>query len=263
MATSNSYTKAESDARYALKTQLADYAKRSELPSAAVFVTRKEFDDALAAENVLIQGLQIGKASTGEVQQLGQRVATCEAKVAAVQEALDAGGGTTPDLSTFETKAHAEATYATKEAMQAKADESTVQTLRSAVSQNTTAIAGLAESKADASALESYAKKSDIPAAPDLSDYAKKSDIPAVPDLSDYAKKSDIPAAPDLSDYAKKSEVPSAETVSSLSETVANQGRGLAALQTSKADASAIADMATKAWVRQFINDLDASDKEY
>lgn len=59
---------------------------------------------------------------------------------------------------------------------------------------------------------ETYAKKTDIPAEPDLTDYVKKEDLPKEPDLtdyvksetlSDYAKKSDIPAAPDLSDYVK------------------------------------------------------------
>ena len=73
-----------------------------------------------------------------------------------------------------------------------------------------------------------YAKKTDIPAAPDLSNYALKSDIPTIPavptkvsdlendanyltehqSLADYAKKTDIPVAPDLSGYALKSDIP-------------------------------------------------------
>ena len=53
-----------------------------------------------------------------------------------------------------------------------------------------------------------YAKKTDIPATPDLSGYAKTSDIPS---LEGYAKKTDIPAAPDLSGYAKTSDIPSLE----------------------------------------------------
>lgn len=61
---------------------------------------------------------------------------------------------------------------------------------------------------------ETYAKKTDIPAEPDLTDYVKKEDLPAAPDLSSYetkadaentyAKKTDIPAKPDLTDYVKK-----------------------------------------------------------
>lgn len=61
---------------------------------------------------------------------------------------------------------------------------------------------------------ETYAKKTDIPAAPDLTDYVKKEDLPKEPDLSSYetkadaestyAKKTDIPAKPDLTDYVKR-----------------------------------------------------------
>lgn len=61
---------------------------------------------------------------------------------------------------------------------------------------------------------ETYAKKTDIPAAPDLTDYVKKEDLPKEPDLSSYetkadaestyAKKTDIPTKPDLTDYVKK-----------------------------------------------------------
>lgn len=51
------------------------------------------------------------------------------------------------------------------------------------------------------SAAKTYATKSEIPS---LDGYAKKSDIPAMPDLSVYAKKTDIPAAPDLSGYETK-----------------------------------------------------------
>lgn len=60
---------------------------------------------------------------------------------------------------------------------------------------------------------ETYAKKTDIPTAPDLTDYVKKEDLPAEPDLSSYetkddaektyAKKTDIPVSPDLTDYVK------------------------------------------------------------
>ena len=72
---------------------------------------------------------------------------------------------------------------------------------------------------------ETYAKKTDIPAKPDLTDYVKKEDLPAAPDLSSYetkadadkiyAKKTDIPAEPDLTDYVKKEDLPKEPDLSS------------------------------------------------
>ncbi|PEG89571.1 hypothetical protein CP358_01135 [Lactobacillus sp. UMNPBX7] len=72
---------------------------------------------------------------------------------------------------------------------------------------------------------ETYAKKTDIPAEPDLTDYVKKEDLPKEPDLSSYetkadaentyAKKTDIPAKPDLTDYVKKEDLPAAPDLSS------------------------------------------------
>lgn len=56
--------------------------------------------------------------------------------------------------------------------------------------------------------LSVYAKKTDIPAAVNLSGYAKKTE------LNDYAKKTDIPALPDLSSYAKKTDIPVAVNLS-------------------------------------------------
>lgn len=72
---------------------------------------------------------------------------------------------------------------------------------------------------------ETYAKKTDIPAEPDLTDYVKKEDLPKEPDLSyyetkadaesTYAKKTDIPTKPDLTDYVKKEDLPAAPDLSS------------------------------------------------
>ena len=77
--------------------------------------------------------------------------------------------------------------------------------------------------KADKTALDSYALKSELPAMPDLSAYAKvtalenyatkqaldaytlKTDLP---DLTSYAKKTDLPAPVDLTGYAKKADLP-------------------------------------------------------
>ncbi|MQB71006.1 hypothetical protein DN445_03985 [Lactobacillus reuteri] len=61
--------------------------------------------------------------------------------------------------------------------------------------------------------LSDYARKSDIPASPDLSEYAKKTDIKTV-DLTPYLKKTDADSTyatkseiPDLSGYALKSDI--------------------------------------------------------
>lgn len=79
------------------------------------------------------------------------------------------------------------------------------------------------DTKADKTALDAYALKSELPAMPDLSAYAKvtalenyatkqalnayalKTDLP---DLTSYAKKTDLPAPVDLTAYAKKSDLP-------------------------------------------------------
>ena len=79
------------------------------------------------------------------------------------------------------------------------------------------------DTKADKTALDAYALKSELPAMLDLSAYAKvtalenyatkqaldayalKTDLP---DLTSYAKKSDLPAPVDLTAYAKKSDLP-------------------------------------------------------
>lgn len=64
--------------------------------------------------------------------------------------------------------------------------------------------AALSVSWSDIKGKPDLALKSDIPS---LNDYAKKTDIPQAPDLTGYAKLSDIPKPPDLTPYAKASEV--------------------------------------------------------
>lgn len=64
--------------------------------------------------------------------------------------------------------------------------------------------AALSVSWSDIKGKPDLALKSDIPS---LNDYAKKTDIPQAPDLTGYAKLSDIPKPPDLTPYAKTSEV--------------------------------------------------------
>lgn len=138
------------------------------------------------------------------------------------------------DLSSYETSAHAEQTYAKKSDIVAPD------------------LSGY-ETKTDAE--QTYAKKTDIPASPDLSDYAKSTDVAKtyetkadaathitketadatyankadIPDLSDYAKKSDIPKGQDLSayetkedaesTYAKKTDIPAPQDLTSYAKT--------------------------------------------
>lgn len=127
------------------------------------------------------------------------------------------------DLTGYLTKTEASKTYATKAELP---DMNSV-----ATKDEIPSIDGLAKE----SELQDYAKKTDIPAAPDLTPYLKsvdadkkyaaKSDIPS---LDDYAKKTDLPKEPDLSGYetkqeasdtfATKAEVPSVEGLAKESD---------------------------------------------
>lgn len=127
-----------------------------------------------------------------------------------------AASGGKVDLTGYLTKTDASKTYATKAELPDMNNVATKDEIPS--------IDGLAKE----SELQDYAKKTDIPAAPDLTPYLKsvdadkkyaaKSDIPS---LDDYAKKTDLPKEPDLSGYetkqeasdtfATKAEVPSVE----------------------------------------------------
>lgn len=134
-----------------------------------------------------------------------------------------AASGGKVDLTGYLTKTDASKTYATKAELP---DMSNVATKDEIPSTD-----GLAKE----SELQDYAKKTDIPAAPDLTPYLKsvdadkkyaaKSDIPS---LDDYAKKTDLPKEPDLSGYetkqeasdafATKAEVPSIEGLAKESD---------------------------------------------
>lgn len=71
------------------------------------------------------------------------------------------------------------------------------------------------QSKVGKDELADYAKKSELPTAPDLTGYAKTADVNKELDtkadktaLDGYAKKTDLPSPVDLTAYAKKSELP-------------------------------------------------------
>ncbi len=134
--------------------------------------------------------------------------------------------------------------------------------------------------KADKTALDSYALKSELPAMPDLSAYAKvtalenyatkqaldayalKTDLPAQVDLTGYAKKSDLPDVSGLETqadhendvkkinetletYAKKSELPDVSGLETKADHKADVDKLNKALD-SKADKTALADYALK-----------------
>lgn len=125
------------------------------------------------------------------------------------------------------------------------------------------------DSKADKTALDAYALKTDVPAAPDLTGYAKKSDLPTVPSLDGYAKTADlaayetsadhktdidklnkaleakadisaIPALPDMSKYALKTDIKNVDLTGYLTKDDADRLLG------EKANESELADYAKK-----------------
>lgn len=125
------------------------------------------------------------------------------------------------------------------------------------------------DSKADKTALDAYALKTDVPAAPDLTGYAKKSDLPTVPSLDGYAKTADlaayetsadhktdidklnkaleakadisaIPALPDMSQYALKTDLKNVDLTGYLTKDDADRLLG------EKANESELADYAKK-----------------
>lgn len=135
--------------------------------------------------------------------------------------------GATPDLTALKKQVENNTT-----SLQSKVgkDELVNYALKSDITQpdltgyaTTKALTDGLSNKADKTALDAYALKSELPAMPDLSAYAKvtalenyatkqaldayalKTDLP---DLTSYAKKSDLPAPVDLTGYAKKSELP-------------------------------------------------------
>ena len=135
--------------------------------------------------------------------------------------------GATPDLTALKKQVENNTT-----SLQSKVgkDELVNYALKSDITQpdltgyaTTKALTDGLSNKADKTALDAYALKSELPAMPDLSayakvtaleDYATKQALDAyalktdLPDLTSYAKKSELPAPVDLTGYAKKSELP-------------------------------------------------------
>ena len=90
------------------------------------------------------------------------------------------------------------------------------------------------DSKADKTALDSYALKTDVPASPDLTGYAKKSDLPTVPSLDGYAKTEDVDKK--LDTKANNTDLAAYETSANHKADIDKLNKALEA----KADVSAI-----------------------
>lgn len=179
---------------------LSGYAKKSELPNIILDINKRSLS---------INGKSIDIPSTVDLSGFYTK-SEVDGKIST------AVAGNKVDLTGYLTKTEASKTYATKAELPDMSNVATKDELPST------------EGLAKESELQDYAKKTDIPAAPDLTPYLKsvdadkkyaaKSDIPS---LDDYAKKTDLPKEPDLSGYetkqeasdtfATKAEVPSIE----------------------------------------------------
>ena len=241
------------------KDELADYAKKSELPTAPDLTgyaktadVNKELDtkadnEALRTDEELIQ--IISTHHRNDVKKINETLETYAKK------------SELPDVSGLETKTDHEADVdKLNKALDSKADKTALDSKA-----DKTAL----DSKADKTALDSYALKTDVPASPDLSGYAKKSDLPTIPSLDGYAKTADlvayetsanhkadidkvnkaleakadvsaIPSLPDMSKYALKTDLKNVDLTGYLTKDDADRLLG------EKANESELADYAKK-----------------
>lgn len=231
------------------KDELADYALKSELPTAPDLTgyaktadVNKELDtkaDKTALANYALKSDVTQPDLTGyaTTQALTDGLSTKADKTALANYALKSELPAMPDLSAY-AKVTALENYATKQALDAYA------------------------LKTDLPDLTSYAKKTDLPAPVDLTPYAKKADLPDVSGLETkadhkadvdklnealdskadktaldaYALKKDVPASPDLSSYAKTADLAAYETSTDHKADIDKLNEALS----NKADVSAI-----------------------
>ena len=233
------------------KDELADYAKKTDIPAIpdlTGYATAKQLTDGLSlkADKTALDSYA-KKSDIPALPDLSDYVKTAALQDYASKTALDSYVLKTdlasyakktdipalPDLSKYAlktdmktvdltgylTKSDADETYAKKNDLPDISGLETSTNHKADIDKLNEAIG----TKADKTALDSYALKSELPAMPDLSAYAKvtalenyatkqaldayalKADLP---DLTDYAKKSDLPAPVDLTGYAKKSDLP-------------------------------------------------------
>lgn len=210
------------------KDELADYAKKSELPTAPDLTgyaktadVNKELDtkadktalDAYALKSDVTQPDLTGYATT---QALTDGLSNKADKTALDAYALKSELPAMPDLSAY-AKVTALENYATKQALDAYA------------------------LKTDLPDLTGYAKKSELPAPVDLTPYAKKSDLPDISGLETQADhENDVKKINEtLETYAKKSELPSMDGLETKADHEADIDKINKALE-AKADTSAI-----------------------
>lgn len=223
------------------KDELVNYALKSELPTAPDLTgyaktadINKELDtkaDKTALDNYAL------KSELPAMPDLSAYAKVTALENYATKQALDAYALKTdlPDLTSYAKKTDLPAPvdltgYAKKSelpdvsGLETKADhEADVDKLNKALN-----------SKADKTALENYALKTDVPASPDLSGYAKKSDLPTVPSLDGYARTEDVDKK--LDTKANNTDLAAYETSANHKADIDKLNKALEA----KADVSAI-----------------------
>lgn len=221
------------------KTALANYALKRELPAMPDLST---YAKVTALENYATKQALNAYALKTELPDLTGYAKKSELP-APVDLTLYAKKADLPDVSNLETQADH------------KAD---IDKLNKAL-----------DNKADKTALDAYALKTDVPASPDLTAYAKKTDLPAIPSLDGYAKTADlaayetsashkadidkvnkalegkadvsaIPALPDMSQYALKTDLKNVDLTGYLTKDDADRLLG------EKANESELAEYAKK-----------------
>ena len=216
------------------KDELADYAKKSELPTAPDLTgyaktadVNKELDSkadktALADYALKSDVTQPDLTGYATTKALTDGLSTKADKTALDSYALKSELPAMPDLSAY-AKVTALENYATKQALDSYA------------------------LKTDLPDLTSYAKKTDLPAPVDLTGYAKKADLPDISGLETQADhENDVKKINEtLETYAKKSELPSTDGLETKADHEADIDKLNKALD-SKADKTALDSYALK-----------------
>ena len=216
------------------KDELADYAKKSELPTAPDLTgyaktadVNKELDskaDKTALANYALKSDVTQPDLTGyaTTQALTDGLSNKADKTALADYALKSELPAMLDLSAY-AKVTALENYATKQALNAYA------------------------LKTDLPDLTSYAKKSELPAPVDLTGYAKKADLPDVSGLETQADHAnDVKKINEtLETYAKKSELPSTDGLETKADHEADIDKLNEAIE-GKADKTALDSYALK-----------------
>ena len=238
------------------KTALANYALKSELPA---MPDLSAYAKVTALENYATKQALDAYALKTDLPDL-----TSYAKKTDLPAPVDLTGyakkSELPDVSGLETQAdHANdvkkinetlETYAKKSDLPSTNDLETKADHKADVDKLNEAL----DNKADKTALDAYALKTDVPASPDLSSYAKTADLAAYETSANHkadidklnkaleakADASAIPALPDMSQYALKTDLKNVDLTGYLTKDDADRLLG------EKANESELADYAKK-----------------